>query len=489
MVAGRAGERPELAPGRRLRRGLEPSEARAPQQDPPSRASGSVRARPRVPSAPARALRRGVLPAVRGRPAPHQSRHLFADPHAPAGYPRRARRRGQLVAPGASECPDRARPPPRPHGDRARARRGADAREGDHQAAARRAGQGVGGDPRCPRRDRARLQWRVRRARELRFAGPAAQRADLPARRLACRRRRGQLPTLLRRQQPRRHPDGASRGLRGHPRAGHAAPGRGQGRRGQDRSPGWPLRSGRIFPPPPGRRHPRHREAAASRSRPRRRRGPRRRVPPESGGRARCSVGAAALDRRREDPHVRGDAARLVGGGGHHGLRLPDLGQRSLRRPQHLAPDVAHLRPLRGGRPAHGRSELRGQAPHHAGLDGRRDHPARPAPRSHLGAQSAVARLHPGQPRPRHPGGHRGLSRLSHLCRRRRRGAERPRSRLHRARDRRGRAAEPHRQRLRLRFPTRCPAPAASRGERRPRAGGATGLRHALSADDGAHHR
>ena len=53
--------------------------------------------------------------------------------------------------------------------------------------------------------------------------------------------------------------------------------------------------------------------------------------------RARGAAGRArrppALDRGREDPEPGRAPARLVGGGGHHRLRLPRLGQRALRRP------------------------------------------------------------------------------------------------------------------------------------------------------------
>ena len=107
----------------------------------------------------------------------------------------------------------------------------------------------------------------------------------------------------------------------------------------------------------------------------------------------------AALDRGREDPEPGRAAARLVGGGRHHRLRLPGLGQRALRGPGDFQADDRAVRAAgRGGRPA-GRSHLHRQAAHHAGLDGERDQPARPSPRFHVGAQSPLARLHPLQPR------------------------------------------------------------------------------------------
>src|SRR6266850_3604998 len=51
-----------------------------------------------------------------------------------------------------AQHPHRARAPARPDGDGSRSDRGAPAREGDRQAAARRPRQGVAGDPRARRR-------------------------------------------------------------------------------------------------------------------------------------------------------------------------------------------------------------------------------------------------------------------------------------------------------------------------------------------------
>ena len=105
--------------------------------------------------------------------------------------------------------------------------------------------------------------------------------------------------------------------------------------------------------------------------------------------------GPAALDRGGEDPESGRAPARLVGGCRHHRLRLPGLGQRALRGPRNVpADDLAVHAARRGGRAAR-RSHLRGQAPHHAGLDGERDQPARPSPRFHVRARSPLARLHP----------------------------------------------------------------------------------------------
>ena len=95
---------------------------------------------------------------------------------------------------------------------------------------------------------------------------------------------------------------------------------------------------------------------------------------------------------------------------------------------------TAIYRALRGGGHEHGRSDLCRQAPHHAGLDGERDQPARPSPGPHLRAKPPLPRLHAPEPGARAARSHRRLSRLSHLRGRGRRGAERPRPGLHRAR-------------------------------------------------------
>ena len=98
---------------------------------------------------------------------------------------------------------------------------------------------------------------------------------------------------------------------------------------------------------------------------------------------------------------------------------------------------------LRGSARGHGRSDLRRQAPHHAGLDGERDQPARPSPRPDLRAQSPLRDFTLPSLVARAARGHRRLPRLSHLRGRRRRRAERARPRLHRARGGAGQAAEP----------------------------------------------
>ena len=156
------------------------------------------------------------------------------------------------------------------------------------------------------RRQPPGLQRHGRRARQLRPAGLAAVRADVPARRLARGRRRGQLPALLRRQPPRRDPDGAPEvfeaahqlvlrlvgegkvtGLRVDHPDGLYAPGEYFRR----------LQEGAILPP---------RAAPRARSRPA---PPRTRSSPHyrAAGRGRSGggAGAAALDRRGEDPRCR----------------------------------------------------------------------------------------------------------------------------------------------------------------------------------------
>ena len=144
---------------------------------------------------------------------------------------RGAARRRARGAGRAAQHPHRARPPARPDGDGSGADRGAPAREGDRQAAARRPRQGVAGDPRARRRQSSgSLNGTEGRSRELRPPRPAPVRADVPARRLARRGRRGQLPPLLRREQPRRAADGGAGGLRRRAPARPAPRRRGQGR-------------------------------------------------------------------------------------------------------------------------------------------------------------------------------------------------------------------------------------------------------------------
>ena len=82
--------------------------------------------------------------------------------------------------------------------------------------------------------------------------------------------------------------------------------------------------------------------------------------------------------------------ARLVAGGGHHRLRLPGLRQRALRgrgTSRQMTALYTRASPGAGGLLAD--HDLRGQAADHAGLDGERDQPARPSPRS--ASRSATA--------------------------------------------------------------------------------------------------
>ena len=489
MVAGRAGERPGFPPRRLLRHRLGADQARAARSRAPARPAGSVRPRARVAAAPARVRGRRLPPALRGGAPAHRPRHLRADPDRPPRRARGAPRAGGRGAPGAAQHPDVARAPPRAHRDRSRAPRGAAAREGGRQATPRRAHQGVGGHSRARRGDGARRERHPGGTGQLRRPRSPALGPDLPPGRLARGGRRGELPPLLRREPPGRDPHGGALRVRRRPRAGLPAHRRGQGHRAARGPSRWPLRAGGVLPPAPGRRAGGHRAAPGARAGARGGGSARRPLPrprPRPAGRGGRPT---ALDRGREDPEPGRAPARLVGGGRHHRLRLPGLGQRALRGPRDFQTNEQVVRAAgRRGRPP-GRSHLHRQAPHHAGLDGERDQPARPSPRFHVGAQSALARLHPLQPRPRDPRAGGRVLRLPHLRGRRRARSERPRSCVHRGGGGRGQAPQSHRERLHLRLrprraPGAGPGPPRSRRARRPPA-----LRDALPADDRAGHR
>ena len=125
----------------------------------------------------------------------------------------------------------------------------------------------------------------------------------------------------------------------------------------------------------------------------------------------------------------------------------------------------------RGGRRRpDGRPHLRGQAAHHAGLDGERDQPARPPARPHLRAQPLSPATSPCRAWPRAPRGDRRLPGLPHLRGRRRHRRRRPaRPRLHRGRGRGGQAPQPDRERLDLRLRPRRAAAASSGPAAAPR--------------------
>src|SRR3990170_2888675 len=159
--------------------------------------------------------------------------------------------------------------PPAADRDRPGPARGAQPRVPGHQAAPRGPLRGVphGGRPRRGRRPP--VQRRQGRPDELRPARRAARRAGLPPRLLAGRGRRDQLPALLRRQRPRRDPDGGARGLRRGPPADLPARPRGVGHGAPRGPPGWPLRARAV----PRRAPAALLDRAHARPRPGRRRG------------------------------------------------------------------------------------------------------------------------------------------------------------------------------------------------------------------------
>ncbi len=287
--------------------------------------------------------------------------------------------------------------PADPLGHRARQGARAHARERDRQAAARCAG--------LRQRRRARRsgaqpggdQRREGQPAQLRPAGSAARRSGVPPELLGRRRRGDQLPPLLRHQRSRRHTRRAAQRAGRRSRQGVPAAARRQGdrpaRRPRRRSDGSrPATSSGCSAPAPPR---------SDGQRPARRTGER--------------IAPADLRRRREDPGRRRGAAARVARARHHRLRVPEHGQRPVRRrgrgARHRAPVPAPARGTRGVR----RSVLPREAPDPAHRDVERALRARPPPRSDLGAAPLVARLHPEQPAPGAGRGDRLLPRLPHL--------------------------------------------------------------------------
>ncbi len=161
--------------------------------------------------------------------------HRYGE-HQDAGHPFPSSR---ASGPRSSTCRSAAR--------RTRNNRRAGARERDRQTASRAA---------RTRRRRARRPWSRRSRRST--ARPATRDAlicshecsNAQAYRLCFLAGRGggdQLPAVLRRQRPRRDPDGIARGLRGHPRPALATGGGGRHHRIAHRSSGRSLSSTRIF--------------------------------------------------------------------------------------------------------------------------------------------------------------------------------------------------------------------------------------------------
>ena len=91
------------------------------------------------------------------------------------------------------------------------------------------------------RRDPLAVQWHPRPAGQLRPARRPAERPGVSRRLLGGRRRRDQLPAVLRRQRPGRHPHGGARRLRSGARAPAGPGARGPHHRIPDRPPGRPL--------------------------------------------------------------------------------------------------------------------------------------------------------------------------------------------------------------------------------------------------------
>ena len=234
--------------------------------------------------------------------------------------------------------------------------------------------------------------------------------AALRAGQLAGRRRRSQLPPLLRRQHPRRRARGGPRGLRRHPRRDPALVRRGPRRRPARRPPGRPARPQALPQRPrrphrrrlrPGRedpgagrgaadvvghgRHDRIRHARAARPGPHRPRWrgaahPPRGPPPRRVRR----LGAdgprqQAGGRRRHPPlrgqahHPRGPADRRGGGGGAGGGRR--------RRAARVLPGLPLL-PARGSPP---RRRGPGRGPRAPARPGRDPRPARARPQRRVG--------------------------------------------------------------------------------------------------------
>ncbi len=158
--------------------------------------------------------------------------------------------------PARARAPGRRRPPP--PGCRAGRRPNPSARPRASRdtelvtAPAGRARARVPGREGVRRRDPLAVQRHPRPAGQLRPARRLAERPGVSRRLLGGRRRRDQLPAVLRRQRPGRHPDGGARRLRGGARA-PAGPGpRGPHHRIPDRPPGRPLQPRALSRPSSG---------------------------------------------------------------------------------------------------------------------------------------------------------------------------------------------------------------------------------------------
>ena len=380
-------------------------------------------------------------------------------------HPRRAPRR-----PRDREHRHRDHAPADPLGHRAREGPRAHAREGDRQAAPRRAGVGQRRRPRRAGAQPGRDQRRQAKPAQLRPAGGAARRPGLPPQLLGRRRRGDQLPPLLRHQRPGRDPRRAAQRARRRPRQGVPAAARRQGDRAAHRSRRRP--DGPVALP---------REPAA---------GVRRASPTARRGRPTATSvaapAAADLRRRREDPDRRRGAAARVAGARHDRLRVPEHGQRPDRRrgrrARHRAPLPAPARRTRRVR----RSVLPGEAPHPAHRDVERALRAGPAPGSHLGAAPLVARLHPEQPSPGAGRGDRLLPGLPHLYAGDVHRGQPRRSPARAARDPRRQAPQPLDQRVGVRLHRRPAAAARSRrAARTPTAPSAASSCSACSSSPG----
>ena len=193
---------------------------------------------------------------------------------------------------------------------------------------------------------------------------------------------------------------------------------------------------------------------------------------------------AADLRRRREDPGRRRGAAAGMGRARHHRLRVPEHGQRPVRRRGRRACRRTPVSaPARGARRVR-RSVLPGEAPDPAHRDVERAVRARAPPRPDLGATPLVARLHPEQPPPGAGRGDRLLPRLSHLRAADLDRGQRRRSPARAARDPRRQATQPVHQRVGVRLHRRPAAAARSRGAVRRRPRRTPRVRAALAAVD-----
>ena len=338
----------------------EPAKPELREPDPSPDPRGSLRARPREPGAPARVRGRRVPGALpRHRPADRPV-HVSPDPERPAARPRggaRARRSARARAPAH---PRRRRPACRRRTETEPERQAERAREKAlvkrRLDALTREAPAVKGSS----RRRLALQRHPGGSRTASTASTPCSARRPTASPTGAWPGRDQLPPLLRRQRPGRHPHGGPRRLRGDPPA----------------------------PVPPGPRGPHHRAADRPPRRPLRPRGLPRRAP-GSGARASCSGGredaptAAArslyvvVEKVLEPGESLPDALARPR---DHRLRVPERAQRALRGPEGRARPRADLPALHGADGALRRRRPRGEAAGHRHDDGQRaDRPGPPA--------------------------------------------------------------------------------------------------------------